>query len=65
MNSNGIIIVLLTVLVMVGIYLAIGKKDSPEAPTTVIKEVTREVPAAQPADDGDSVELKLNRKIKL
>ena len=51
---------------MVGIYLAIGKKDSPTAaPTTVIKEVTREVPAAQPADDGDSVELKLNRKIKL
>lgn len=50
---------------MVGIYLAIGKKDSPQAPATVIKEVTREVPAAQPADDGDSVELKLNRKIKL
>jgi hypothetical protein len=65
MNSNGIIIVLLTILVMVGIYLAIGKKDSSQAPATVIKEVTREVPAAQPANDGDSVELKLNRKIKL
>lgn len=50
---------------MVGIYLAIGKKDSSQAPATVIKEVTREVPAAQPANDGDSVELKLNRKIKL
>ncbi len=63
MNSNGIIIALLTVLVMVGIYLIMDKKNVAPAPT-VIKETVRES-TSEPADDGDSVEFKLNRKIKL
>ncbi len=63
MNSNGIIIALLTVLVMVGIYLIVDKKNTNEP--TVVKETVREVQRAAPAADGDSVEFKLNRKIKL
>lgn len=62
MNSNGIIIALLTVLVMVGVYLIMDKKNTPPA---VIKETVREVQKVAPADDGDSVEFKLNRKIQL
>lgn len=61
MNSNAIIIVLLTVLVMVGIYFIMDKKDQP----TVIKETIKEVEKSAPADDGSSIELKLNRVIKL
>jgi hypothetical protein len=61
-SSNGIIIALLTVLVMVGVYLIMDKKSSPPA---VIKETVREVQRVNPPDDGDSVEFKLNRKIKL
>lgn len=62
MNSNGIIIALLTVLVMVGVYLIMDKKT---AAPTVIRETVREIPRATPAADGSSVEFKLNRKIKL
>ncbi len=63
MNNNGIIIALLTVLVMVGIYLIIDKKNVKQP--DVVKETIRVVqPEAKP-DEGDSVEFKLNRKIKL
>ncbi len=63
MNNNGIIIALLTVLVMVGIYLIIDKNKVKQP--DVIKETVRVVQPEVKQDEGDSVEFKLNRKIKL
>ncbi len=68
MNNNGIIIALLAILIMVGIYMIVDKKDTQPQVVRVERDdnsADRAERADNPANNDGTVEFKMNRKVKI